>query len=147
MNESIAASRRGKKRWLTCLGLLALGGLALASDAPRGGPASGPASLLPQIKALVGDAACDAPDQCRTIAIGAKSCGGPSAYLAWSVKRTDEAALKALVAKQAAAQQLEDARSGAASDCALVTDPGARCQAGRCVLLPRPAGGGGESAR
>jgi len=91
---------------------------------------------------LIGDAGCDNTAQCRSIAIGAKACGGPSRFLAWSTRSTDEAALKTLVAKQATSQSEESRRSGVVSDCAVVTDPGASCQAGRCVLSPQlPSGG------
>lgn len=99
-----------------------------------------------ELSRLIGDADCDNSAQCRSIAVGAKACGGPSRYLAWSIKRTDEAALKAWVSKQATAQREENGRVGLVSDCAVVNDPGASCQAGRCVLSPdRP--GGGQLAR
>jgi len=40
-------------------------------------PAPGQAGLLEQIQSEVGKAACDSTEQCQTIAIGAKACGGP----------------------------------------------------------------------
>jgi hypothetical protein len=89
---------------------------------------------MPPIKALIGDAACDGPAQCHSIAIGAKSCGGPDAYLAWSSKGTDEAHLLALAMQHANARRLENRRAGMVSNCAWVADPGATCQAGNCRL-------------
>ena len=97
-------------------------------------PAPGSASLAKQIKKEVGDAACDAPKQCETIAIGAKACGGPERYLAWSNKSSDGKALTALAQAQAEASRKLLQSDGMLSTCAIVTDPGATCQAGRCVL-------------
>ncbi len=101
-------------------------------------PASA-AQLWAQIQAEVGDAACDGPQQCHSIAVGAKACGGPDAYLAWSSKRSNEKKLRSLVEQHAAARKAENEASGMMSDCRLVTDPGASCQAGRCTLLPASA--------
>lgn len=97
-------------------------------------PAPGGASLAEQIKAEVGDAVCDAPKQCQTLAIGAKACGGPERYLAWSNKSSDGKQLKALALAQAEASRKLQQADGMMSTCAIVTDPGAACEAGRCVL-------------
>ena len=106
-------------------------------------PASSPVTAqgLPAITAAIGLAACDTPAQCRSIGIGAKACGGPEGYRAWSVKDADERALRAAVAAHAAARTAENLRSDMRSTCALEPDPGATCQAARCVLNPRGLGG------
>ena len=110
-------------------------------DAP---PAPGNASLLAQIQAEVGAAACDSTQQCQTIAIGAKACGGPERYLAWSSKGYDGKKLKALAQAQAEASRKQQQADGMMSTCSIVTDPGATCEAGRCVL--QKSGLGGSSA-
>lgn len=110
-------------------------------DAP---PAPGNASLLAQIQAEVGAAACDSTQQCQTIAIGAKACGGPERYLAWSSKEHDGKKLKALAQAQAEASRKQQQADGMMSTCSIVTDPGATCEAGRCVL--QKSGLGGSSA-
>ena len=106
--------------------------------------ASPPAGSLAEVTALIGDAACSDDSQCRTVAIGAKACGGPEAYLTWSVQRTDAQALDAAVAAYHRVRVAEVAQSGRASNCALVTDPGATCQADAgvraCRLLPSGQG-------
>ncbi|MCV2370553.1 hypothetical protein [Roseateles oligotrophus] len=108
-------------------------------------------SLWRQIQAEVGDAACDGPQQCHSIAIGAKSCGGPDSYLAWSSKHTDAKKLRSLVERHAEARRAENAASGMVSDCRLVTDPGTRClpnskgQGVVCVLNEGHRGGGGSA--
>lgn len=79
---------------------------------------------------LIGDAACTGDEQCRTVGLGAKACGGPQSYLAWSTLRTDEAALKAVAAVVEASQRREIERRGIASNCSVLIDPGAYCDRG-----------------
>ena len=126
--------------WLPCA--------CATADAPAGA-----GTPLERIRALIGDAACDSDAQCRTLAMGAKACGGPEYYLAWSTKRTDAAALRDAVAGDGAVRRPEPPRPGVRSDCALVTDPGAYCapsgtdaaqQQGRaCRLRSARQGGSG----
>nr|WP_314608094.1 hypothetical protein [uncultured Janthinobacterium sp.] len=115
----------------------ACGSAPTQDDAP---PAPGNAGLLAQIQAEVGTAACDSTQQCQTIAIGAKACGGPERYLAWSSKNNDGKKLKALAQAQAEASRKQQA-DGMMSTCSIVTDPGATCEAGRCVLQKSAMGG------
>jgi hypothetical protein len=102
-------------------------------------PAAAP-DPLGQIRAMVGAAPCTASAQCHTLALGAKACGGPEAYLAWSSGATREAALLAAAARYRALREAANAVSQMASDCRLVEDPGALCRigagaaAGVCVL-------------
>ena len=128
-----------------CAALVLLAATACSSpsakDAP---PAPGNAGLLAQIQAEVGTAACDSTQQCQTIAIGAKACGGPERYLAWSSKDNDGKKLKALAQAQAEASRKQQQADGMMSTCSIVTDPGATCEAGRCVL--QKSGLGGSSA-
>jgi hypothetical protein len=122
------------------------------SSAPVATPVATPASapvaattLMQQIHAEIGDAACDAEDQCKTVAVGRKACGGPEAYLAWSTKRSDGAKLAQLRAAYAAERQAYNSSSGMASTCLMVTDPGASCSAGHCVT--NTPGQGAAAAR
>lgn len=116
-------------------------------------PKPEPASLVlwRQIQAEVGDASCDGPQQCHSIGIGAKSCGGPESFLAWSSKRTDAKKLQSLVDQHRAAREAENRSSGMASNCMLETDPGVRCvpkasgQGQVCVLNERNRGSGGSA--
>ena len=134
--------------------LVRLAGLALLlassacrSDAPQLPSTNvdkGSAPLLARIEAERGAAACDADDQCHTIGVGHKACGGPERYLAWSSKNSDGTRLRALVAEHAAARRAEDAKNGIMSTCSVVQDPGAMCSAGHCV--PRAINGPGGTA-
>jgi hypothetical protein len=132
-------------RTLAGLALL-LASSACRSDAPQAptpAAASRTADLLARIEAERGDAACDTEAQCHSIAIGSKACGGPERYMAWSSKNNDGTRLRALVAEHAAARKADDAKAGMASTCSFVTDPGATCAAGHCVLRASGAGPGG----
>jgi len=103
---------------------------------------AGPSSdvLMSKIQAEVGDAACDGPQQCHSIAIGSKPCGGPDAYLAWSSKRTDEKRLRSLAEQHALARKDENLRNDMLSTCVFETNPGVTCRAARCTLRPRGLG-------
>lgn len=101
---------------------------AIASAAADAADAAGATSrLLRDVMREIGDAACDSDAQCHTVAIGAKPCGGPDAYLAWSNKVSNAGALADLAARYRAAREADNARSGLRSDCAFVPDPGALC--------------------
>ncbi|WP_310385670.1 hypothetical protein [Roseateles sp.] len=130
------------------LGLSSLLSLLIATAAcavdpikPMHRPKTDAQTLWQQIEAEVGTAACDGPQQCHSIAVGAKACGGPDSYLAWSSKGSDGNKLRSLVEQHAAARRAENLASNMMSDCRLVTDPGASCQAGRCTLNPANRGG------
>lgn len=116
----------------------ALACIALASCAQTPPPAVPPvaesARLAGELRTLIGPASCSADTQCRTVAVGAKACGGPAGYWAWSSQGTDAEALKALAARQSDAHKREIEASGMRSNCAMTSDPGAACVAGRCQM-------------
>lgn len=118
-----------------------------AAEPPRASTPAAPVKTaapatdeLGQLRAAIGNAACDTAQQCKTIAVGHKACGGPETYLAWSTKTTDEAKLKRLADAYGAKRKAENLASGMMSNCAMTMDPGATCSAGRCVT------GGGNAA-
>ncbi|MYM21070.1 hypothetical protein GTP46_00200 [Duganella sp. FT135W] len=93
--------------------------------------------LWKQIQAANTDLTCDNSSQCHSLGVGAKACGGPENYLAWSSKNSDGAKLKALVEQHSAARRADDKKQGIMSTCSVVSDPGASCRAGVCVLNER----------
>jgi hypothetical protein len=95
-------------------------------------PATG--DTLAQIRALIGAAACTDSSQCHTLAVGARACGGPQAYLPWSSAQTDGAALAVLGEKFKKEREAAMAASGEMSTCQFLPDPGAVCRAGTCQL-------------
>lgn len=112
--------------------LLVSATLAGCAQTPPGAQEAESQRLSRELRALVGTAACTADSQCSSLAVGAKACGGPAGYLAWSSVGTDAARVKDLAARLTAAQQREIVAGGLRSNCAFVADPGAVCQAGRC---------------
>jgi hypothetical protein len=127
---------------------LLLASAACRSDAPQlPARAADTGALLARIEAARGDAACDSDAQCHTIGIGAKACGGPETYKAWSSKNDDGSRLRALAAEHAQARRAADAKAGMMSTCSMVPDPGAVCAAGRCVLGNPSTVPGGAQAR
>jgi hypothetical protein len=89
---------------------------------------------LGQIRALVGAAGCTDSSQCHSLPMGARGCGGPQGYLAWSSAHTPGDALRALGERYKAERQAQIAAAGEMSDCRFVADPGAVCRAGSCQL-------------
>ncbi|HEX6706379.1 MAG TPA: hypothetical protein VF169_16585 [Albitalea sp.] len=118
-------------KWAHHLALLAAVGLGAACASESVAPATGLAGRggADKVQALIGDAACETDAQCDTIGVGAKACGGPAAYKAWSRLRTDPAALQAAAQDEAAARIGAIAGSGRVSTCSVVPDPGAWCDA------------------
>lgn len=94
--------------------------------------------LARELRTLIGPAACTADSQCRSLPVGAKACGGPAGYWAWSTQSGDAQRIADLAARQAEAQKREIDASGMRSNCAMVADPGVACVAGRCQ--PNTAG-------
>jgi hypothetical protein len=83
---------------------------------------------------MVGSAACTESSQCHTLALGARACGGPENYLAWSSAHTEAAPLRALAERYNNERRAEIAKSGEMSTCRFIPDPGAQCRAGACQL-------------
>lgn len=118
-----------------------------AGSALAGGP---PAQVLSEINELIGDAACSADTQCRTLAIGNRACGGPDAYLAWSTQKTDATTLQRAAERYNRQPLTGPTAGGRTSICTVVTDPGAVCRPAAvsavdggisksCQLRPRAA--------
>lgn len=128
--------KRRARRFL--LGALLLTGAACAQTPPNMPNASD--AILSRIRLLIGDAACTSASQCQVLPVGARPCGGPDSFLAWSTQRTDAAALMALAKAHAVQRQREDDKSGRQSTCEVLPTPLASClfaeagQAGRCTL-------------
>ncbi|MFT3817080.1 MAG: hypothetical protein QM750_05540 [Rubrivivax sp.] len=119
--------------------LAAVLALAACRSAPAAAPAAG-ATGLAEIEALIGAASCRRDEDCRAIGIGARACGGPEAYRAWSVIDSDERRLTERVQQDAAARRAELERLGMHSTCQVLPRPRVSCRiaagaaSGRCVL-------------
>ncbi len=117
--------------------------LAVAST-PAAAPAvasSGAAgelvSVHAQLEATLSHAtACSADSECRTVATGAKACGGPTGYRAYSAAKADPATVAALADREHELGMAAARASGEVSPCFMLADPGAHCQKNRCVTGP-----------
>jgi hypothetical protein len=118
--------------------LLGLSALAACRAQPGAAPSvEAEAALLVRIRGEIGAARCDNDSQCRTLPIGEKACGGPEQWLAWSVTTGRVEQLKAWSTELAALQRQRHQAAGMMSNCAYNADPGALCQAQRCVTRSR----------
>lgn len=134
MHHHPVALRPNATHWCVlrgCLALCAVLGLAGCASA---GPGT-ESSLQQQIATTIGQAHCTTDAQCRTIGIGAKACGGPVAWRAWSTQNNPKGeALQSLADQLATMQRQRQAQSGMVSTCSYLPDPGAVCRAQQCVL-------------
>lgn len=107
-----------------------------AAEPPRArapAPAAG-ADTLGQIRSLIGAAGCTSDQQCQVLPVGARACGGPASYLAWSSANTDGARLQALAERHKAEQQADNMATGRISTCIAIAPPAVACRAGTCQL-------------
>ncbi|MFC7422004.1 hypothetical protein ACFQNF_19260 [Iodobacter arcticus] len=95
--------------------------------------------VLLKLKAEIGTAQCTQDTQCRTVAVGAKSCGGPEFYLPWSIAEGRAEKIALLAKKYTDQRLLEIKQSGELSTCQFVADPGAVCKQKQCVLQSKEA--------
>jgi hypothetical protein len=100
--------------------------------------------LARQIDAEIGTPRCTADAQCRTLAVGARACGGPESFRPYAAPPAKPERLEKLAQQHADLQRNAQQSDGRMSICSVVADPGARCDAAlqRCVLRTDGAGGG-----
>jgi len=123
-----------------------------AAAPAAGASAAERARAWADVQALVADATCRSDDQCHVIGVGARACGGPARYIAWSSRVTDGAALEAAAHRQAELDRAAQRAERRVSDCRALPVPLAQCSpvsgavagamagVGRCVIPPgRPA--------
>jgi hypothetical protein len=82
---------------------------------------------------------CTVDTECHSVAIGAKACGGPTGYRAYSSKTVSTASVDALAQheRDLAAQAARESHQ--VSPCFMLADPGAHCQQNKCVTGPAGA--------
>ena len=130
------------------LGLLAtaVGGMPARAAGPASAAADDPGTkTLAQIEGLIGPAHCTSDLECRVAGIGARPCGGPESYLAWSTQTTPAEKLDPCLKDYAEQRRRWHAQSGRLSTCEFRAAPVARClsqgsQPARCVLVPQAQG-------
>lgn len=94
----------------------------------------GESRTLSELRAIGRTAACSSDQQCKTVPVGAKSCGGPESYMAYSTANVSTEKALSLAARYRKEREAENQASGLVSDCRFMMDPGAQCRAGTCQL-------------
>ena len=116
------------------LALLLSSACADPPSAAQGAARPAPNDTLVRIRALAASPSCSEDSQCHSLALGARPCGGPEGYLAWSSVRTPPEEIRALGQLYQAERKAANEASGVVSDCRYLPDPGAVCRAGACQL-------------
>jgi hypothetical protein len=84
------------------------------------------------VAAEIGNPVASDVSQCATMPAGAKSCGGPSRYIVYSLAVSNETRLQSLVTTYTDLTHERNAASGAVSDCMMLTAPAVELVAGVC---------------
>ncbi len=92
--------------------------------------------LRAEIETLAGSERCDNAAAWKTIAMGAKACGGPQAYIAYPAK-LDGTEFRDKVELYNRQSAEFNRKYGVMSDCVMVLPPaGVRCENGKAILIP-----------
>ena len=126
---------------LTTGALLVLQGCTVAATladspaVPLALSASAAPGTLQKIKTEIGDAACTSNAQCASLPLGAKACGGPETFMAWSSSTSSVTTLQTLASRYSAERRAQITANHDISTCSMVLAPAAVCSsAGHCVL-------------
>jgi hypothetical protein len=109
--------------------------LLLPACAAFGGDKEEAERLRRQITALIGEAPCNNLVNCRILGLGARPCGGPEEYVAYSTwMRRDQIQIRAQEYNFLREELLS--REAVAGTCEALPEPRAACVSGRCVVAP-----------
>jgi len=107
-------------------------------SAPAAAAASGVSGELDAANARLDTAldnasACSADTECRAIPVGARACGGPTGYRAYSTASAASADIDTLAQRQRELSAEAARASHQLSPCFMLANPGARCYQNKCV--------------
>lgn len=98
--------------------------------------AGGLQSEMREIRLLMeqeaGDASAQRLEQCRVVPVGAKTCGGPQAFVIYSTAVSDERKLQELARQYTEAEEKYNRVAQVMSTCSYVIPPEIRLENGRC---------------
>lgn len=115
--------------------LVSLGSLSCSSD---DGQTEDLDTQLNALMALSESVSCGDDSEWRIAGLGAKPCGGPSSYIAYSI-RIDTTDFLRRLENYNEAVRAKNEREGLISDCALAPAPSrVQCQDGKPVLIYSP---------
>lgn len=77
---------------------------------------------------------CTSDAQCRALPLGARACGGPDRYQAYSTQVSDRADLERLSAEHQRLSAQRNELEGTMGICSVLPVPAARCESLSCVV-------------
>lgn len=92
--------------------------------------------LRSEIMKLIGDANCRNVVNCRVVGLGAKPCGGPAEYVAYSIWRTMSDEFGNMVSEYNLIAEDVVHESETVGACVRLDEPAADCVNDRCVTVP-----------
>jgi hypothetical protein len=112
--------------------------IGTSTAAPVAGSASAAlARVHAQLETTLAAAStCTVDTECHSVAVGAKACGGPTGYRAYSSSTVTTASVTALAQHERDLAAAAARESHQVSACFMLADPGAHCQQGKCVTGP-----------
>ena len=95
------------------------------------------AAVDAQLETTLGSASsCTADTECHSVAVGAKACGGPTGFRAYSSKTVSTASVEALAQHERDLAAEAARASHQVSPCFMLADPGAHCEKNKCATGP-----------
>ena len=91
------------------------------------------AQLSKEIEEFAKNKACSGGDNCKTMAMGSKPCGGPTSYIIYSLSKTDEKQLSDKVKQYTDFEKELNTKYNRISDCSLLIPPIVDCLNGTCA--------------
>jgi hypothetical protein len=89
--------------------------------------------LAKNIEEFAKNKACTGGDNCRSMAMGSKACGGPTSYLIYSLTKTDEKLLSEKVKQYTDLEKEINIKYNRVSDCRFLMPPMVDCLNGVCA--------------
>jgi hypothetical protein len=89
--------------------------------------------LAKDIEEFAKNKACTGGDNCRTMAMGSKACGGPTSYIIYSLSKTDEKLLSEKIKQYTDFQKELNITYNRTSDCLFLSPPTVDCLNGVCA--------------
>ena len=91
------------------------------------------------LNTLITDTQCDTNAQCKVSPIGHRACGGPSAFIVYSTKTTEQKEVTALSEKVTTLESKYNTKEGLISTCQFLIAPSAQCIDNKCVRVEKSA--------
>ncbi len=106
------------------------------NEQTQGGSTSSPQELLAKsytdLEALTADKSCDTSEQCQVMPVGHRACGGPSGFVIYSTKTSEQNKILLLGQEITRLEKQINLEEGRLSTCQQLPQPGSQCINHRC---------------